>query len=212
MGGTMRWRFGGVWVVALVLSGCASRVGALTAPAGALTTVAEGGSPTSLPATPTCDGTPTLPQTEGPYYKSGAPEASTLVDEATGGDRLMLTGQVLTTACVPLAGARLDVWQADAGGVYDNAGYRMRGRVTTDADGRYALETIVPGPYPGRTPHIHVKVFDPGGRELMTTQIYLIGVSDQIADSIFDPRLLARDLPADAEGRRVVAFDIIVQP
>ncbi len=69
-----------------------------------------------------------------------------------------------------------------------------------------------PGVYPGRTPNIHVKVFSPDGRERLTTQIYLTGVSEQIADSIFRPELLARDLPPDAEGRRAVAFDIFVAP
>jgi protocatechuate 3,4-dioxygenase beta subunit len=153
-----------------------------------------------------------MAQTEGPYYRGGAPERTTLVDDQTSGDLLMLTGQVMTTACEPMAGAGVDVWQADEHGQYDNVGYRMRGRVATDAEGRYVLETVIPGVYPGRTPHIHVKVFGADGSELLTTQIYLTGVSEQIEDSIFRPELLARDLPSDSEGRRVVAFDIVVVP
>ena len=153
-----------------------------------------------------------MAQTEGPYYKAGAPERTTLVEGQTSGELLLLTGQVMTTACEPMAGAVVDVWQADENGEYDNIGYRMRGRVTTDAEGRYVLETVIPGEYPGRTPHIHVKVFSPDGRELLTTQIYLTGVSEQVADSIFTPDLLARDLPSDSEGRRGVGFDIVVAP
>jgi protocatechuate 3,4-dioxygenase beta subunit len=169
---------------------------------------------TSQPAvavpTATCDGTPTLAQTEGPYYKAGSPEVTSLVDESSGEQPLLLTGHVLTTACAPIADAVVDVWQADEDGVYDNAGFHMRGHVITDADGAYAIETVIPGEYPGRTPHIHVKVFDAQGRELLTTQIYLRGVSDQTPDAIYNPNLLAQDLPADAEGRRVAGFDIVV--
>ncbi len=202
---------GSAWIVAAMMSGCAPRAAPGTSPI-VEATPRTGSTFAVLPlSTPLCSGTPTIPQTEGPYYMVGAPDVSTLVDETTSGDRLLLTGQVMTTDCVPLADAILDIWQADASGAYDNVGYRMRGRVATDAEGRYALETVVPGPYPGRTPHIHVKVFDPDGRELLTTQIYLTGVSDQIADPIFDPALLARDLPADSAGRRVVAFDIVVR-
>lgn len=173
------------------------------------------GAPPATNAPPTragaeCNGAATPAQTEGPYYRAGAPEVSSLVDETTRGERLMLTGQVLTTDCEPLAGAVLDIWQADASGAYDNNGYHLRGRAVADSDGRYAIETIVPGPYPGRTPHIHLKVLDADGQERLTTQIYLTGVSDQTPDTIFDPVLLARDLPADSQGRRVVAFDVVV--
>ena len=168
--------------------------------------------PTAAAAVASCAGAATVAQTEGPYYKVGAPERATLVDGQTSADLLLLTGQVMTTACEPMVGAVVDVWQADENGEYDNIGYRMRGRVTTDAEGRYVLETVIPGEYPGRTPHIHVKVVSPDGSELLTTQIYLTGVSEQIADSIFLADLLARDLPSDSEGRRVVAFDIVVAP
>ena len=57
-----------------------------------------------------CLGAPTAAQTEGPYYEAGAPERTTLVDDQTSGDLLLLTGQVMTTACEPLAGAVVDVW------------------------------------------------------------------------------------------------------
>jgi protocatechuate 3,4-dioxygenase beta subunit len=46
---------------------------------------------------------------------------------------------------MPVAGAKVDVWQADDSGAYDNAGYRLRGYTLTDDSGRYAMETIVPG-------------------------------------------------------------------
>jgi protocatechuate 3,4-dioxygenase beta subunit len=156
-----------------------------------------------------CEGTPTLAQTEGPYYKAGSPERSSLIEPGTFGEPLILLGRVWSTACVPLAGAVVDVWQADGRGAYDNAGFGLRGRVTTDAEGRYRMETVVPGEYPGRTPHIHIKVFA-DGRELLTTQIYLRGLSEQTPDGIFTDALLADDLPANAKGQRRIGFDIVV--
>ncbi|OGT27472.1 MAG: hypothetical protein A2Z17_02510 [Gammaproteobacteria bacterium RBG_16_66_13] len=174
------------------------------------TPTAVAGATLTSPAEVVCDGTPTLAQTEGPYYKAGSPERSSLVEADTVGEVLLLTGRVLTTDCEPVAGAAVDVWQADGGGVYDNVEYRLRGRVRTDGGGAFAIETVVPGEYPGRTPHIHVKVFGPDGGELLTTQIYLRGVSEQIQDGIFNEGLLAEDLPPDADGRRRIAFDFIV--
>ena len=55
----------------------------------------------------------------------------------------------------------------------------------TDANGAFTIETIVPGEYPGRTEHIHVKVTPPGGSTL-TTQLYFPGVAGNSSDRIFD--------------------------
>jgi protocatechuate 3,4-dioxygenase beta subunit len=88
----------------------------------------------------------------------------------------------------------------------------LRGYQITDEAGRYRLETVIPGEYPGRTPHIHVKVFAPGGREILTTQLYLPGISDQIPDGFFDASLLAHDEPPDPSGRRQFSFDFVVEP
>jgi len=136
-----------------------------------------------------CSGQPTPAQTEGPYFKPGSPMRTSLVEPGMAGTRLALSGRVLSRDCRPIAGARLDFWQADASGSYDNAGYRLRGSQTTRSDGRYALDTVVPGEYPGRTEHIHVKV-QPAGGGTLTTQLYFPGVSRNQQDSIFDPRLL----------------------
>jgi hypothetical protein len=58
----------------------------------------------------------------------------------------------------PIPGAWLDFWQADGAGRYDNTGFQFRGHQFTDAAGRYVLKTVISGEYPGRTPHIHVKL------------------------------------------------------
>src|SRR4051794_21365674 len=133
----------------------------------------------------------TAAETEGPYYKSGPPKRRSFVNVRTSGRRLVLTGRVRSTSCKPVANARVDFWQADAAGSYDNSGYRFRGYQLTDSKGRYRLSTVVPGEYPGRTRHIHVKVTPPGGSEL-TTQLYLPGVARNRSDSIFDSRNLVR--------------------
>jgi protocatechuate 3,4-dioxygenase beta subunit len=142
---------------------------------------------------------PTPAQTEGPYFKAGSPERTSLVEAGMAGTRLTLAGLVLTTGCAPVADAVVDVWQADADGVYDNAGYRLRGHVQTDATGRFVIETILPGEYPGRTEHIHVKVTPPGGATL-TTQLYLPDNPANQQDSIFDPRLVV-DLGTGGDPR-----------
>lgn len=133
--------------------------------------------------------TPTTASTEGPFFKAGSPEKPSLVPTGMTGTRIVLIGQVLTRSCTPVVGAKLDFWQADANGSYDNAGFTLRGYVRTDANGQYRIETIVPGRYPGRTPHVHVKVEPPGGR-VLTTQLYLPNESGNTADGIFRPELL----------------------
>ena len=83
-------------------------------------------------AQPSC-GVPTPADIEGPFYKTGAPARSSLIELGSKAEKLVLTGQVLSADCKPLAGVTLDLWHADASGAYDNAGYRYRGIVTTDA-------------------------------------------------------------------------------
>src|SRR5947208_17183017 len=87
-----------------------------------------------------CSGQPTPAQTEGPYFKPGSPMRTSLVEPGMAGTRLALSGRVLSRDCRPIAGARLDFWQADASGSYGNAGYRLRGNQTRRSDSRYALD------------------------------------------------------------------------
>ncbi len=133
----------------------------------------------------------TATATEGPYFKAGSPERASLVEPGMPGTRLVLAGRVLSRSCAPIASALLDFWQADANGDYDNAGYRLRGHLFADAQGRYRLESVVPGLYPGRTRHLHVKVQAPG-RTALTTQLYFPEEQRNAADSIFRPDLVVR--------------------
>jgi protocatechuate 3,4-dioxygenase beta subunit len=102
---------------------------------------------------------------------------------------MVLTGQVLTQDCTPIANALVDFWHANDQGEYDNRGYTLRGHQYTDAEGRYRLETIVPGVYPGRTRHFHVKV-QAANQPVLTTQLYLPGEPLNERDFLFQPELL----------------------
>jgi protocatechuate 3,4-dioxygenase beta subunit len=106
---------------------------------------------------------------------------------------------VVTRDCRPVARALLDFWQADDAGAYDNAGFRLRGHQFTDDAGRFRLESVVPGLYPGRARHFHVKVQAPGAR-VLTTQLYFPGESGNLRDGIFDPALLV-DVSSAGETR-----------
>jgi protocatechuate 3,4-dioxygenase beta subunit len=163
-----------------------------------------------LVPTPAChDGDePTVRQTEGPYFKAGSPQRTNLVEIGVQGTRLTLTGYVLSRSCQPIANVKLDFWQADGAGNYDNGGYRLRGYQLTDAQGRYTLETVIPGLYPGRTEHIHFKAQAPGKPEL-TSQLYFPGVAQNRSDGIYDEALLI-DLKDGPSGTKLGGFNIIL--
>jgi protocatechuate 3,4-dioxygenase beta subunit len=151
----------------------------------------------------------TVSQTEGPYFKTNSPERSSLVTDGTQGTVLTISGQVLAADGTPVANALLDFWQADASGAYDNGGYTLRGHQYTDESGYYTLTTVVPGLYPGRTRHIHVKVQAPGG-PVLTTQLYFAGEARNSTDGIFDPSLVL-DVQNNADGTQAATFNFVVQ-
>jgi protocatechuate 3,4-dioxygenase beta subunit len=151
---------------------------------------------------------PTPPLTEGPYFKPRSPLRRSIVRRGAGGTALTLTGRVLTTSGRPVAHALLDFWQADGRGVYDNSGFRFRGHQFTDAQGRYKLLTVVPGIYPGRTKHIHVKAQRARG-SVLTTQLFFPGVARNRTDSIFTAECLVQNWRV-VKGRRLGRFDFVL--
>ena len=162
-----------------------------------------------LAPTPQCldDDDVTPPQTEGPYYTPNSPERISVLEPNMAGTTMVLTGAVVDTSCRPIVRALLDFWQADDGGEYDNVGYRLRGHQYTDDAGRYYLETIVPGLYPGRTRHFHVKVQAPN-QPVLTTQLYFPGEPRNQRDGIFSPELLmAVD---DTPDGKVATFNFVL--
>jgi len=150
----------------------------------------------------------TVAQTEGPYFKTNSPERTSLVDETVQGTVLTITGQVLAADGTPVANALVDFWQANASGAYDNSGYNLRGHQYTDANGYYTLTTVVPGLYPGRTRHIHVKVQAPNG-PLLTTQLYFPGEARNATDGIFDPSLVL-NLTDNGDATQAATFNFVV--
>ena len=133
---------------------------------------------------------PTPRQSEGPFYPLELPADSdqNLVQVAgrpqpAAGKVIQVVGQVRDDRGKPLAGGQVEIWQCDAFGRYHHPGdrggradpnFQGFGRALLDAEGHYAFRTIMPVPYPGRTPHIHFAVSGPGV-ERLTTQMYLAG-------------------------------------
>ena len=143
-------------------------------------------------------------QTEGPFFKTSSPQRISLLEKNSKGERLIVSGLVLSPQCRPVSNALLDFWHADEEGEYDNRGFRYRGHQFTDAQGRYRLETIVPALYPGRARHIHVKAQAPG-RRVLTTQLYFPNDEENRRDGLYRAEL-AMKMPKPREG----AFDFIV--
>ncbi len=163
-----------------------------------------------LEPTPACgdNGGVTPAQTPGPFYKPSSPERVSLLEPGIQGTRIVLEGYVRSTKCKPIKWAIVDFWHADAGGEYDNAGFKLRGHQFTDGAGKYRLETIVPGLYPGRTRHFHVLVQAPNHRVLIT-QLYFPGVPENRRDQIFNPKLVIA--VRDVTGSKAAKFDFVVQ-
>ncbi len=147
-------------------------------------------SQTKASAPPDCSGELTPSQTEGPYYKSGSPERKSLIETGVVGEKITVTGYVFDQDCKPVAKAWLDFWQADGNGNYDNQSFRLRGYQFTDEKGGYTLETVMPGGYSNRTPHIHLKVKAANG-PVLTTQLYFPDQPRNQTDSIFNQALIA---------------------
>jgi len=148
-------------------------------------------------------GLPTPEDIEGPYYKPGAPLKANFVESGSKAEKLVVAGLVLSmSGCRPLAGIRLDFWHADDKGEYDARGFRYRGIVETDAQGRYRLETNLPPPYLGRPRHIHVKTQVRGG-PVLTTQLYFPGEARGA-----DRALVVK--PGPAGPVRTVLFDFLI--
>lgn len=141
--------------------------------------------------------------TEGPFYPTAGMRLSDddndlvkiaeRVKEA-GGEVLVLTGTLKNREGDRLAGRRVEIWQCDLNGKYlhpgddrkfvHDQGFQGFGHDITDENGRYRFRTIKPASYPGRTPHIHVKILD-GDAELLTTQFYIRDHPGNVGDSLY---------------------------
>lgn len=163
-----------------------------------------------------------LPTTEdilGPFYRSNAPFRTDLTISGEPGTVFQLEGKVISTECpIPLNNAVVDIWQANDAGAYDNVSpeFKYRGRQNTDADGKYAFTTIVPGQYLNgnqyRPSHIHFRVTAPNYVELVT-QMYFQGDPYIPVDPwASDPDAALRILPVqEVNGVKKVNFEIYLQ-
>jgi protocatechuate 3,4-dioxygenase beta subunit len=134
---------------------------------------------------------------EGPYYFDPKFVRADITEGRSGAPLDLVLRIIEQGPCTPIANARVDIWHADAGGIY--SGYagqgddgqvsakgetHLRGTQMTDADGRVTFRSIYPGWYPGRTPHIHVKVFL-DTTTVLTGQIYF---PDDLSGRIYRDR------------------------
>lgn len=194
--------------------------------AGSLACSAQGALAQSLTATPA--------QTEGPFYPDKMPldQDNDLVlvkghQAAAAGEVTDLSGSILDLQGNPLRGVVIEIWQVDHNGHYihsgdasakNDANFQGFGRFKTGQSGEYRFRTIKPVPYPGRTPHIHVKLRR-GIRELLTTQLYVQGhplnERDGVLRAIRDQRqrasVLVPFLPSkERPGELTARFDIVL--
>jgi protocatechuate 3,4-dioxygenase beta subunit len=150
--------------------------------------------------------TPAAPQ--GTEYRPNSPERASLREAGLSGTPLLVTGTISGLTCGPIKRALAEFWHADPNGAYDSTGFRFRGRQFTDTNGRYRLETLVPGAAPGRAPRIHVKVTPPGQRAF-TTQLFFPDDPRNKADAAFRPELAMKVIDDAARGKSAV-FDIVL--
>jgi protocatechuate 3,4-dioxygenase beta subunit len=160
---------------------------------------------------------PVPKMTEGPFYPDKLP-ADRDADLASVKGRpgpaqgriLHLSGRVLDERGRPISYTRIELWQANAHGRYINSrdgdasgpldpGFQGYGALATDAEGRYRIRTVLPGPYPGRTRHLHFK-FE-AGRTRLTTQMFFEGERGNEQDGVY--AALDRDERRAATGRYV---------
>ena len=133
---------------------------------------------------------------EGPFYVDPHLIRSDITSGKPGAPLELAIRVVRAGDCATLAGARVDVWHADATGLYSGYAQQsgvgvstdaavgqqyLRGTQFTDRDGHVRFRTVFPSWYSGRTPHVHFKIFL-GGNEVVASQIFF---PDEINQEVF---------------------------
>jgi hydroxyquinol 1,2-dioxygenase len=173
---------------------------------------------------------------EGPFHVVASPARqlgdAIDIDERGSGEPCLVTGRVVDDSGQPVAGASVDVWQADADGFYDVQrpgevpDRNLRGLFTADGDGRFWFRSIVPryypiptdGPvgrllqathrHPNRAAHIHVQVSAPGIRTL-TTHLFVAGSPYLDSDAVFGVKAsLVRDFTTVDDPARAAGYGL----
>jgi hydroxyquinol 1,2-dioxygenase len=168
------------------------------------------------------DRVPTAHCEMGPFYKTGAPGATMLRAAGDRGMPLVVAGRVITVHGEVVPDARVEVWQADHGGLYDLEGFKYRASLTPGTSGGYRFESVMPGHYPARVArHVHYFVTAPGYKAL-TTQLYF--ATDEVFEGnpdrhyAKDPLITSRSLvrPVTLGGRpdapdASVEFELVLE-
>lgn len=154
---------------------------------------------------------PTGAATEGPFYVRNVAPAVDINTRGARGKPMRVSGVVLGGADgnTPLAGVKVEIWHCDAEGDYhpngngDVSRYKpseinLRGSGVTDAQGRFAFNSIVPASYDSRRRHIHWR-FEAAGHRALTTQSYWLNEKGGVRD-------LADFVDRDAEACRWLEF------
>jgi len=142
-------------------------------------------------------------------YKKGAPLRTRLAEPGMPGTPLTLSGTVAGVACGRIKGATVDVWQANAAGAYDTAGFKLRGRQLTDGEGRFRIETIEPGNAGGRARHIGLHVNVPGKADFWT-EVFFPDDPRNATDRRFNKALVMKMLQAP-KGQKAGLFDVVLK-
>jgi protocatechuate 3,4-dioxygenase beta subunit len=147
-------------------------------------------------------------ETAGPFFKPNSPIKNNFREPGVTGTSVKLSGFVLGRKGKPISNALLDFWHADGNGQYDFDGFRCRGHQFAGPDGKYVLETVMPGLYPGRTRHYHVRLQAAHG-PILSTQLYFPGEARNATDSLFKPELLLKLRESD-QGR-VAVYNFVLE-
>ena len=160
---------------------------------------------------------------QGPFYTANAPtiQNDQLSDVNEVGTRIIISGQVYNLECSEvIPNTEIDIWHANDSGEYDNVGYNLRGKTTTNTQGFYVFESIKPGLYLNgstfRPSHIHFKILPPGFNTLIT-QLYFQGdpyiptdAAASITSGSFDATNRIIPLISNSNGDLEGTWDIVI--
>lgn len=163
--------------------------------------------------------TPTGEATLGPFFPpryvdEGANDLTSFEGRAAKGEAIEISGRVTQADGAPLDNLVIEIWQADASGIYrhpDDPRHAQAdpnflgwGRAATDKDGRYRFRTIRPGAPEGRAPHVNFMVMYSGLMRILKTTLFFEVSNDPVLQSVPASR---RELLI-ARGKSKYEFDI----
>jgi protocatechuate 3,4-dioxygenase alpha subunit len=171
----------------------------------------------------------TASQTVGPYFKIGVAPLyqSDIAGAGALGTRIEVSGVIYDGDAVPVIDAFLEIWQADAEGIYrhpedprlDQAQgpFSGFGRIAVDASGQYRFSTVLPGAVPGdqgpQAPHLVVKVYMRGILKSLNTRMYFGGQAANATDAVLAlvPEPRRASLIAQPSGAHAYRWDVRMQ-